>query len=129
MAHHVSPGHDPDELQEAPTCRRQCEDQLCTRAVQAFIEDDGDGNRKSTRTRSRGRTEGLPQHQLIIDGVLTEQEQEMTTDNWIFRVLLDYDIDRGVIHTIERLSQQWRAVLTAEGRVISDPIPIHRDIF
>jgi hypothetical protein len=71
----------------------------------------------------------LPQHQLIIDGVLTEQEQEMTTDNWIFRVLLDYDIDRGVIHTIERLSQQWRAVLTAEGRVISDPIPIHRDIF
>jgi hypothetical protein len=34
-----------------------------------------------------------------------------------------------VVHTIKRLSELWRTVLTADGRVISDPIPIRSGIF
>jgi hypothetical protein len=81
------------------------------------------------------------QHQLIIDRVLTEQDQQSTKDlaqvwldmrkafdsvshHWILRVLAEYGIDQRVVNTIKRLAQQWRTVLTAEGRIISDPIPI-----
>jgi hypothetical protein len=79
------------------------------------------------------------QHQLIIDRVLAEQDRETTKD--LARVWLDMrkDFDSTVLLRIRHRSQggpydqtPLRAVAngsTADGRVISDPIPIIRVLF
>ena len=86
------------------------------------------------------------QHQLLIDRVVTEAAQKEGKDlfqvwldmrkafdsldhKWILCVLRSYGIDPPVVSLIERLMSTWRSVLTVNGRMISDPIPIKSGIF